>query len=144
MLAIKMRRLPIRQEELRRVGIFALVSHAHDSAAVVRQRAFELVSERFPPTTLAAAARARGIAALQHEISDVAVEGNVIVSALFGESDEVPDCFGGEFGVEGEVYAAVGCAQAGVAGVLDAFGFQHVLFVAENGAVVGGDRGDAS
>ena len=46
MLAIEMRDGAIGDEELTRVGIFALVRHAENTSGVVYERAIELIGER--------------------------------------------------------------------------------------------------
>ena len=69
--------------------------------------AVELVFEGFIPDGSSPAPGAGGITALEHEISDVPVEGSVVVVSLFGELDEIPACFGGVFGKQGDGERAV-------------------------------------
>ena len=93
----------------------------------------EFIFEGFGPDGGAAAACSCGVAALEHEIPDGAVEGDVVVVAFFCELDEIPDGFGGVFGQEFEGEGAVGGRYGGVAGGFYAAGFEHVGFVGEEG-----------
>ena len=83
MFAIEVRGGPVEDEELRCIGIFAFVGHGEDSARVVGEGGVEFVFEGFGPDGGAAAAGASRIAALEHEIPDGAVEGDVVVVAFF-------------------------------------------------------------
>lgn len=96
----------IGDEELAAVGVFAFIRHSQHTAFVelATQRALQLIIEVLVPDTGAAFARAGGVAALDHEVEDVAVEGEVVVVGFFGKLDEVPAGFGCEFGVEFEGY----------------------------------------
>ena len=68
----------------------------------------KLVLEFAAPDGFATGAVAEGVAALDHEFADDAVEDGVIVVAGFGVGDEVLDGFGGGFGEEAEVDIAIG------------------------------------
>lgn len=107
------------------------------------ERAVELVGEVAAPDRGAALARGRGVAALEHEVADVAVEGDAVVVAPFAQLDEVPHGLWGELGQQFEVEVAVVGGNARVAGLLDAAGLEHVFFVAEEGEVAAGVGGEA-
>ncbi len=83
MFAIEVRSGPVEDEELRGVGVFPFVCHGYYSARVVGERAVKFVFEGFVPDGGTAAAGAGGIAALEHEIADGAVEGDVVVVSFF-------------------------------------------------------------
>mmetsp|Transcript_19865 Transcript_19865/g.54871 ORF Transcript_19865/g.54871 Transcript_19865/m.54871 type:complete len:224 (-) Transcript_19865:1077-1748(-) len=73
-----------RHEELAPVGVFAVVCHAHNSAALVAEPRVELVSEGLSPFegALPALACACGVAALYHEVLDQSVEDRVVIIVL--------------------------------------------------------------
>ena len=83
MFTIEVRSLAVEDEELGCVGVFTLVGHGYCSAGVVGEGAVEFVFEGFVPDGGTAASGAGGIAALEHEIADVAVECDVVVVAFF-------------------------------------------------------------
>lgn len=89
MLPIQMRRGRERDEKLAAIGPGAAVRHRQHARASVPQRAVDLVVEGAAPDGLAATARAGGVAALQHEIGDDAVEDDAVVFAGVGEGGEV-------------------------------------------------------
>lgn len=134
---------PVKDEELGGIGIFPLIRHRYGPSHVVGRGAVELVGEVFVPDTLPAFARAGGVAALDHEVANVAVEDDAVVVPLFGELDEIPHRFRGKFGVEFEREVAEGGGEAGVALSFHAPRLQHVFFVCEEGALGGGVRGKA-
>ena len=119
MLLVQPRRLLRRDEELAAVCIQARIRHAHRIRLIVLQRA-KLVLEFAAPDRFAASAVAEGVATLDHEFANDAVEDGVVVIAVFGVGDEVLDGFGGGFGEEAEVDVAVGsmqdCGGAGFVG----------------------------
>ena len=136
-------RRTVRDEELAAVCILPFIRHANDTPAIVRKGAVELVCEVLAPDGGAALARARRVAALDHEVADVAVEEDAVVVAFLGEVDKVPDGAGGEFWLEFDVEVAEGGLDAGVTFLLDAAGFKHVFFVGEESAFAGGVGGEA-
>lgn len=73
----------VEDEELRCIGVFPFVGHRYDPPSVVGERAVEFVFEGFVPDGGAAAAGAGGVAALEHESADGAVEGDGVVISLF-------------------------------------------------------------
>ena len=81
MFAQQMRTLPIRDEELARIRILAFIRHGEDAALVELERAVEFVFEVLGPVRFPALAGAGGVAALDHEAGDVAVEEGVVVVA---------------------------------------------------------------
>ena len=78
-----MRSWAVEDEELRCVGVFTFVGQGYYSARVVRERAVEFVFEGFVPDGGTAAAGAGGVAALEHEIADGAVECDGVVVTFF-------------------------------------------------------------
>lgn len=148
-----MRRRAVREEELAAVGVFAFVRHGQHAAAVelAAQGALELVVEIPVPDAGAALARARRVAALDHEVGDVAVEEEVVVVGFLGELDEIPAGFGGEFRVQFEGYL-VRCwggrgegveGQEAVALCADAAGDEEIGFKGEGGEIRGCMGGEA-
>ena len=95
-LAIQMRGRKVGDEELAAIRLRAGVRHAQDTRFAVLQRWVDLV---FKLVARTARARARRIAALDHEILDHAVELHAVIVAVLGEVQEVR-CrerhFGGE------------------------------------------------
>ena len=75
-------------EELASVGPRTRVGHGEETGAVVLQSGSELVGELVART---AHAGAGGIASLDHEIRDDAVEGDAVVEAAAGEVEVVGD-----------------------------------------------------
>ena len=76
-------------EELAVVAVGPAVGHAHHAQPLVRQRRVELVREGVAPDGAAARARARGVAALHHEVLDQPVEHRAVVLALRAQAQEV-------------------------------------------------------
>ena len=70
-----------------------------------------LVVELAPPDALAALASARGVAALQHESLDVAVEESVVVVARPGEREKVEGCARHNVAVDLDLERAEVCVQ---------------------------------
>lgn len=146
-------RRAVRKEKLAAVGVFAFIRHGQHAAAVelAAQRALELVVEIPVPDAGAPFARARRVAALDHEVGDVAVEEEVVVVGFFGELDEVPAGLGGEFRVQFEGYL-VRCrggrgkgvqGQKAVTFCADAAGDEEVGFKGEGGEIRGSMGGEA-
>ncbi len=133
----------VRDEELRAVCILPLIRHADDTPRVMGQRPVELVREVFAPDRVAALARARRVAALEHKVADVAVEDDAVVVAPFAQLRKVPHGLGRELGEQFEVDVAVVGRDARVAGFFDAAGLEHVLFVGQEGEVAAGVGGEA-
>lgn len=74
-----------------------------------------LILEGVAPHGFPAAARAGGIAALEHEGFYIPVEEGAVVITPAREVDEVPDCVGGVLREQGEGQGAVGGVDGGVA-----------------------------
>ena len=89
---VEVRVLGVGDEELRSVRVGPAVGHRDDAPHGVLLVGVDLVVELAPPDALAALARARGVAALQHEALDVAVEERVVVVARRGEREKVEGC----------------------------------------------------
>ncbi|OAQ86149.1 hypothetical protein VFPBJ_00189 [Purpureocillium lilacinum] len=87
-------------EELGAVGVGPRVGHAEDARARVLERRVDLVLELVAVDGGAAAARARRVAALHHEVGDDAVEDGRRVVAAADERGEVVARLGGVRGVE--------------------------------------------
>ena len=93
-----------------------------------------LILERVAPHGSPTAARARGIAALEHEGADGPVEEGGVVVTPARELDEVPDRVRGVLREEGEGQGAVRGVDGGVADGFDAGGrVQEVGFVGQVG-----------
>lgn len=88
-LAIEVRRGGQGDEELAAVGAGPAVGHGQDALAGVSARGVELVLELAAVDGLAARARARRVAALDHEARDDAVEDDVVVLVRVGQAGEV-------------------------------------------------------
>lgn len=112
MLLIQPRRLLRRDEKLAAVRIRSRVRHAHRIRLIVPQRA-KLVLELAAPDGFAAGPVTHGVAALDHELADDAVEDGVVVVAIFRVRDKVLNGFRGSFGEEAEVDVAVGGVEDG-------------------------------
>ena len=83
MFSIEMFSRAVENEELRGICVLPFISHADGPAGVVFQGTVEFIFERGGPDAGSAAAGARGVAALDHEVGDVAVEfGGVVVSPV--------------------------------------------------------------
>ncbi len=65
------------------------VGHGEHALALVLERRHDLVGELLAPDGVAAAPGAVGVAALQHEVGDVAVELDAVVAAARTEREEV-------------------------------------------------------
>ena len=103
--------LGVGDEELRPVRVGPAVGHGDDAPHGVLLVGVDLVVELAPPDALAALARARGVAALQHEALDVAVEERVVVVARRGEREEVEGCARHDVAVDLELERAEVCVQ---------------------------------
>jgi hypothetical protein len=99
-LPIQPRRRRQCSEELRAIGIRPRVRHAEDPRARVFQGRGDLVLEFVAVDGGAAAAGACGVAALDHEVWDDAVEDGVVVVPAGREFGEVLTGFGGVGRVE--------------------------------------------
>lgn len=89
----------VHDEELAPVRPPPLIRHRQHAPPLAKApRALNLVFKPPPPAALPAFPSTSGIPALDHEGSDVAVEGHGGVVAAFGEREEVPDGEGGELG----------------------------------------------
>ena len=130
-------------EELGAVCVFAFVRHAYYASRVVRERSVEFVREVFIPDGAAPLARACRVTALEHEIADVPVEDDAAVVALLAQLHEIPHGLGRELGQQFQVDVAVVGGDARVARFLDAAGFEHVFFVAQEGEIAAGVGGEA-
>ena len=111
MLPLQLRRHPQRQKELTPVAILALIRHPQQPSPVELEPAVELILERFAVVDGADAARAGscGIAALDNEAGDEAVEDGVGVVAVEAVLEEVASCEGGLLAEEFELEVARGC-----------------------------------
>lgn len=87
-------------EELGAVGVGAGVGHGEDAGAGVLEARVDLVGELFAVDGGAAAAGAGGVAGLDHEVGDDAVDDGRVVVAALGEGDKVCAGLGGVGGVE--------------------------------------------
>ncbi len=89
MFPIQPRRRRQRDEELTAVRVRPAVRHAQHARARMFQRRVDLVGELVAVDGAAAAAGAGGVAGLEHEVRDYAVDGGVVVVAALGEGGEV-------------------------------------------------------
>lgn len=87
--AVEVGLLGVGDEELAAVGVGPAVGHGHDPPGGVLERLAELVGELAAPDGGAALAGARGVAALDHEPLDVAVEHRAVVVAARAQRQEV-------------------------------------------------------
>lgn len=94
-LAVQVRGGSKTDEELTAVGARTAVGHGQDTGASVLERAVELVLELATPDGLSATAGACGVAALEHEAGDDAVEDDAVVLACVGEACKVLTCLCG-------------------------------------------------
>lgn len=92
MLPIQMRRRRQRNKKLTPISIRARVSHAKNAFVVVLERGHDFVLEFAAPDALAAAAGAVGVAALDHEAWNDAVENDLVVVTSLCERAEVSAC----------------------------------------------------
>jgi hypothetical protein len=88
----------------------------------------KLVLELLAPDTLAARAVAHGVARLDHELADHAVEDDVVVVAVAGVRDEVLDGLGRGLGEEADGDVAVGGVKGGCGSCGGFAGFLFGLF----------------
>jgi hypothetical protein len=109
MFPVEPRRGRERDEELRAVCVGPRVGHAEDAGTGVPQGRIDLVLELVAVDGGAAAAGARGVAALDHEVRDDAVEDCGGEVAAAGEGGEVVAGFGGVGCVELEGDCALLC-----------------------------------
>lgn len=100
MFPVQPRRRRQRNKELTPIRIRPAVRHAQDASAGVLERGVDLVLELLAVDGAAAAAGAGGVAGLEHEVGNDAVEEERVVVAAFGEGLEVLAGFWGVFGVE--------------------------------------------
>ena len=84
----------LHDEELAAVGVGAGVGHGH-GAVDVQQVVVELILERLAPHAFAAGAVPVGVAALNHEVLNDAVEGQAVVVAFQGMDFKVVHGLGG-------------------------------------------------
>ena len=89
MLPIQMRRGRQSDEELTPIRAWPTVRHGEDALLGVTERVVEFVLELAAEDGLAAEAGAGGVAALDHEVGDDAVEDDVVIFAGVGEAGEV-------------------------------------------------------
>ena len=89
MFAIQPGRRRQRNEELTPVGILPTVRHTQNTRPRVLETRIDLIFEIFTVYGSAPAASAGGIASLQHEVWDDAVEDDIVVVAAFGEGSEI-------------------------------------------------------
>ncbi len=87
--AIQMRRPRQRNEELASIRTRPAVRHRENALTRMGQGVVKLVFELTAPDGLAATARAGGVAALDHEVWDDAVEDHAVGAAGVGEAGEV-------------------------------------------------------
>ena len=78
-----------------------------------------------------------------HEPSNVAMKDHILVIALLSQLHKVPHRLWRILGLQLHAEIANVCRDAGVSFRLDAPGPEHVLFVGENGSLIGGVRGEA-
>lgn len=109
MFSIEPRRGRQRDEELRAVCVWPRVGHAEDAGAGVPEAWVDFVVEFVAVDGGAAAPRARGVAALDHEVWDDAVEDCGGEVAAAGEAGEVVAGFWGVGCVELEGDCALFC-----------------------------------
>lgn len=95
MLPIQPRRRGERNKKLRPIRIRSRVRHAQHACAGVLQTRVDLVFEFLPVDGGAAATSAGGVAALDHEVGDDAMEGRGVVVGSTDEGGEVGAGFGG-------------------------------------------------
>ena len=89
-------------EELGACGIRSGCPCHGEDAGRVAERVFEPVLGKFAADAVAGAARAGtgGVAALNHEAADDAVEDQAVIEAFIDQADEVVDGLRGEVGIE--------------------------------------------
>jgi hypothetical protein len=92
MLPVQMRRRRQRNKELTPICPGPAIRHAEGPFVLVREGAVELVLEFLAVDGFAARAGARGVAALDHEVWDYAVEDDVVVFVGCGQRGEVLAC----------------------------------------------------
>ena len=88
-LAVQMRLLSVRDEELGLVGVRTGIGACDDAATVKLEGRPDFICERLAPDRLAALASARRIAGLDHEGLDVTVPFDIIVRAGSAMAEEV-------------------------------------------------------
>lgn len=92
-------------EELGSVGVCARIGHRDDAGFVVFEFGMEFVLEL---VTRSAATGFSGVAALDHEVIDDAVEGDAIVVAALGEVEKIGGGNGGFAGEDGGIDLSFG------------------------------------
>ena len=121
-LPIQMLRLFQRDKELTRIGAWAFVRHAQDAAPGMPQRRSDLILEvlsvdggaTFRDRVMFCVSGGEGgVAALDHEVFDDAVERCVVVGARGAQGEEVLGCVGDRFAEDLELDVAVGGVELG-------------------------------
>lgn len=116
MLPIQPRRWRQRDEELTPIRVLPAVRHAQDPSTCMLQCRIDLIVELFAVNGRATAPSAGGIAGLQHEVWNYAVEDDGVVVTALGEGGEVGAGSGGMVCVEFEGYGAHGGVENDVSG----------------------------
>lgn len=76
-------------KKLAAIGVGPTVGHAQDARAGVLERSRDLVFEFFAVDGLASATGTGGVAGLDHEVGDDAVEDDIVVVSALGKGSEV-------------------------------------------------------
>lgn len=108
MFIIQPRRLFRSNKKLTPVRILPRISHTNRIRLIMSQQRRKLVFKLATPDTFAACAVAQGVAGLDHEFADYAVEDYVVVVRGPGVRDEVFDGFGCVLGEEPDLDVPVG------------------------------------
>mmetsp|Transcript_23682 Transcript_23682/g.40764 ORF Transcript_23682/g.40764 Transcript_23682/m.40764 type:complete len:459 (-) Transcript_23682:586-1962(-) len=103
-----------RDEELGAVCVWARIGHADREGAVVPQRTVEFVFEVVAPDRCAACPITEGVASLEHEALDDAVQDEAVVVPVANVLREVLHGLRALFREELDVYVAEGGVQKGV------------------------------
>ena len=101
-----------RNKKLAPIRIGPRIRHAQNPRPGVLERGVDLVSEGGAPGGFPAAAGARGVAGLDHEARDHAVDGDVGVVGALDEGGEVGAGGGGVGGVEFDGEGSHGCVDS--------------------------------